>query len=166
MNIKRWFIPIALLMITITLLSACSSTASEQAADPVGSEHLEEDEHAEGDHMDTPAEYVDLTNPYAADHEAAEAGALLYEANCATCHGVEGGGDGPAAAGLDPQPASLADAHMMEDMSDGALFWRVSEGGAFDPFNSAMPAWKGALSEDEIWQVISFLREFSEDDHD
>jgi len=116
--------------------------------------------------MDTPTEYADLTNPYVGDHEAAEAGAEIYEINCATCHGVEGQGDGPAAAGLDPQPANLADAHMMEDMSDGALFWRVSEGGAFDPFNSAMPAWKNALSEDEIWQLVAYIREFAEDDHD
>ena len=161
MNNKRWFILMAFSMFTILVLSACSSAASEQS-----SELAEEDEHTEGEHMDTPKEYADLTNPYAADHEAAEAGALLYEVNCATCHGVEGQGDGPAAEGLDPKPANLADAHMMEDMSDGALFWRVSEGGAFEPFNSTMPAWKGTLSEDEIWQLVTSIREFAEDDHD
>lgn len=166
MNNKRWFILMAFSIVTLTLLSACSSAASEQTVDSAGEEHLDEDEHGEEEHMDTPAEYADLTNPYAGDHEAGEAGAVLYEVNCATCHGEEGGGDGPAAEALDPKPASLADAHMMEDMSDGALFWRISEGGTMEPFNSAMPPWKSSLSEDEIWQVITFLREFSEDDHD
>jgi mono/diheme cytochrome c family protein len=32
-----------------------------------------------------------------------------------------------------------------------------------EPFNSAMPAWKDTLSEDEIWQVIAYIREFAED---
>ena len=50
----------------------------------------------------------------------------------------------------------------MQDLSDGYLFWRVSEGGAMPPFNSAMLAWKGTLSEEEIWQVISYVRTFSE----
>ena len=34
-------------------------------------------------------------------------GRALYDANCAICHGVSGQGDGPAASGLDPQPADL-----------------------------------------------------------
>ena len=51
---------------------------------------------------------------------------------------------------------------MMQDLSDGYLFWRISEGGAMPPFNSAMLAWKGTLSEEEIWQVISYVRTFSE----
>lgn len=34
-------------------------------------------------------------------------GAAFYEANCTSCHGPEGRGDGPAAAGLKPKPADL-----------------------------------------------------------
>ena len=114
-------------------------------------------EGADHAHVDPPHEYEDLANPFGNDdHEAIEAGGVIYETSCATCHGPEGQGDGPAAEGLDPKPASLADAHMMEELGDGYLFWRVSEGGAFDPFNSAMPAWKEALSETERWQVVSF----------
>jgi mono/diheme cytochrome c family protein len=160
MKNRRWILIIALVAAAILVLSACSSAGSEQAA--ADDDHAEEEEA----HIDPPAEYADLENPFAGDHEAAEAGAEIYEINCASCHGPEGLGDGPAAEGLDPKPASLADAHLMEDMSDGALFWRVSEGGTFAPFNSAMPPWKDVLSEDERWQVITFIREFAEDDHD
>ena len=38
----------------------------------------------------------------------ANAGATVYSANCATCHGLKGQGDGVAAAGLDPKPANFA----------------------------------------------------------
>ncbi|MCJ7701022.1 MAG: c-type cytochrome [Anaerolineales bacterium] len=155
MEKKKIFLVLVILVLGAVVISACSG--SSEAAD----DHAEPDEH-----VDAPSEYANLTNPFAGDHEAAEAGAKIYEVNCASCHGPEGKGDGPAAAGLDPQPASLADAHMMEEMNDGALFWRVNEGGMMEPFNSVMPAWKGTLSEDEIWQVITYIREFAEDDHD
>ncbi|MCB0172165.1 MAG: cytochrome c [Anaerolineae bacterium] len=125
-----------------------------------------DEHHAEGmdhEHAEAPANYQDMTNPLAGNAEAIAAGQKIYEANCVTCHGPQGEGDGPAAAALDPQPASLADKAMMQDLSDGYLFWRVSEGGAMPPFNSAMLAWKGTLSEEEIWQVISYVRTFSED---
>jgi mono/diheme cytochrome c family protein len=145
-----------LLVFSALLLAACSGSA--EPAD----EHTE----AEEAHLETPAEYDNLTNPFAGDHETAEAGAVIYEVNCASCHGPEGKGDGPAAVGFDPMPADLSDAHLMEDMSDGALFWRISEGGMMEPFNSTMPAWEDSLSEDEIWQVITHIREFAEDDHD
>ena len=132
-----------------------------------GDHHADEtdEHHAEGmdhEHAEAPANYQDMTNPLAGNAEAIAAGQKIYEANCVTCHGPQGEGDGPASAALDPQPASLADKAMMQDLSDGYLFWRVSEGGAMPPFNSAMLAWKGTLSEEEIWQVISYVRTFSE----
>lgn len=148
MKNERWFILFTLVVAAVLVLAACSGAVGE-------------DDHDEGDraHVETPAEYANLSNPFAGDHEAAGAGAQIYEINCAACHGPEGLGDGPAAEGLDPKPASLANVHI--EMSDGALFWRVSEGGGFEPFNSAMPPWKDILTEDQIWQVITFVREFA-----
>ncbi len=35
-------------------------------------------------------------------------GAKIYEMYCQTCHGPKGEGDGPAAAGLNPKPASFS----------------------------------------------------------
>ncbi len=32
---------------------------------------------------------------------------MLFQRNCASCHGIEGRGDGPAAAALDPRPSDL-----------------------------------------------------------
>jgi mono/diheme cytochrome c family protein len=105
-----------------------------------------------------PAEYAGKTNPMANDQAAAEAGKQIFDTNCYTCHGTDAKGDGPAAASLDPKPADLAD--LQSRFSDAYLFWRISEGGAMPPFNSQMPSWKGTLSEEQIWQVITYLRTF------
>ena len=103
-----------------------------------------------------PAEYADLTNPLAADAESLARGKEIYQTNCLACHGEQGLGDGPAAANLNPAPASIA--HTAQMLSDAYLFYRLSEGGGFAPFNSAMPAWKDKLSEDERWEVINYVR--------
>lgn len=182
---------LAAVLVMSTLLAACAAEGGEDSAAPVEDgavdDHMDDDmgmdsamgdgpvagesegEHAEGEdmhaealHVDPPAEYAGLTNPYEGDPQAIAAGEEIYNANCATCHGEEGHGDGPAAQGLDPAPASLADRAMMGDMSDGLLFWRVTEGGAMEPFNSAMPAWGDVLTEEERWQVISYIRTLGE----
>lgn len=103
-----------------------------------------------------PAEYAGKTNPLEKDGAATEAGKQVYAANCAACHGDEAMGDGPAANSLNPKPQPLA--LEMEALKDDYLYWRIAEGGAFSPFTSAMPAWKSILSEDEIWQVVAFMR--------
>ncbi len=103
-----------------------------------------------------PPEYASLTNPVPADADSLERGQDIYQANCATCHGDEGWGDGPAAANLDPSPAPLA--HTAPMLSDAYLFYRLSEGGQFPPFNSAMPAWEERLDEQARWDVINYIR--------
>ena len=173
MNKRILFFAVFLITVAM-LLAACSSsqpTSDDHESDVGAEEHVEgdvheDDEAAEGEehaHIEPPAEYTDLTNPFVDDQETVEAGEVIYETYCAACHGPEGDGDGPAAGALDPKPSVLTDAHMMEELSDGYLFWRVSEGGAFEPFNSGMPAWKEILSEAEHWQVISFIRALGED---
>ncbi len=102
-----------------------------------------------------PPEYAGKTNPHSGDQASIAAGKDLYDINCASCHGPTGMGDGPTAASLDPKPQPLASE--MNALSDDYLLWRISEGGAFPPFNSAMPAWKASMSEDQIWQVIAYL---------
>jgi hypothetical protein len=41
-------------------------------------------------------------------------------------------------------------------MDDSYLYWTIAEGGG--AFGTAMPAHKDALSADEIWSVIRFLK--------
>ncbi len=105
-----------------------------------------------------PAEYRDKVNPLAGDPVAVASGNEAYTALCSQCHGEDGRGKGPDAAGLNPRPADFTDQEQMQAHTDGYLFWRISDGGDFDPYNSLMTAWGTLLSEQEIWELISYLR--------
>ncbi|MHB8134295.1 MAG: c-type cytochrome [Anaerolineaceae bacterium] len=105
---------------------------------------------------DIPAAYAGKTNPLAADPNAATAGKDIYDTTCAACHGPGGKGDGPAGKSLTPPASDLT--KVVATAGDDYLFYRISEGGAMDPYNSSMPAQKNALSEDEIWQVVTYIK--------
>ena len=107
-------------------------------------------------HAAIPEEYASLTNPVASDDESLERGAAVYTERCLTCHGESGQGDGPTSTALDPAPVAIA--HTSQMMSDAYLFYRVSEGGLFAPFNSTMPAWKDILDEQTRWDVINYVQ--------
>lgn len=97
-----------------------------------------------------PAEYAGLTNPLGAEAEAQ--GEEVFRTNCEMCHGSQGHGDGPAGQALDPKPRNLA--HLQAQAGDDFLFWRISEGKP----GTSMVAFKGILNEEQIWQLISFIR--------
>ena len=103
-----------------------------------------------------PAKYADLKSPVPADDASIERGAKIYTANCAICHGDGGMGDGPAGTGLDPAPVPIA--HTSQMLGDNYLFWRISEGGSAEPFNSAMPAFASIIDEQGRWDVINYVR--------
>ena len=105
-------------------------------------------------HAQVPEEYAGMKAPETTD-EALLRGAAIYAANCATCHGETGLGDGPVSASLDPKPAPIS--HTTQMLADDLLFYRISEGGI--PFQTAMPAWKGVFTEQQIWDVVAYVRE-------
>jgi mono/diheme cytochrome c family protein len=97
-----------------------------------------------------PPEYAGQTNPLGP--EAATEGAAVFKTNCAPCHGAQGHGDGPAGAALDPAPKNLAD--LQTHATDDYIFWRISTGKP----GTSMVAWRGILTDDQIWQAIAFIR--------
>lgn len=106
---------------------------------------------------DVPARYRSVRNPLVYDEQTMRRGAAVYAQACAACHGDTGRGDGPAAKGLNPPPANLAwgsGMHMMR--GDSFLYWTIEEGGA--PVGSAMPAFKGALPEKDVWAVVTYVQ--------
>ncbi len=104
-----------------------------------------------------PREYRSLENPLRATGPIVADGERIYEQNCASCHGQTGIGDGPAGKALRPKPANLMHLGRMSMMAnDGYLYWAIAEGGKV--VNSDMPAFKDALSDNEIWSAIHYIR--------
>jgi mono/diheme cytochrome c family protein len=140
---RSGFSMIVVLMLAVLVLSACGGGNGAQQAD---------------ERPAPPAEFAGMTNPFEGDAQAASAGQQLYEPNCASCHGSEGRGDGPAAGSLDPQPGDLR--ITAQQAGDDYIYWRIAKGGNFAPFNSSMPAWEGVLSDDQIWQLVTYINTF------
>jgi mono/diheme cytochrome c family protein len=125
---------------------------SEAGADH-GDDHDGDDPMAVAMAHGIPAEAATVPNPIAYDEESVTAGAELFFQTCVVCHGPEGRGDGPGAAGLEPKPASLIADHVQAN-SDGALFYTISNGRP----NTAMVAWAATYSETERWYLVNYIR--------
>jgi len=91
-----------------------------------------------------PASAAQQKNPYAGQSTAAAAGAKLYAANCASCHGANGQGTGNIPA-LTAGPTQSA--------PDGEVFWFITKGS----INNGMPGW-GQLPEQERWQIVAYVK--------
>lgn len=107
-------------------------------------------------HGSAPLEYAVMKNTLKKSPENLLAGKLLYEANCAPCHGIRSDGKGVEAAGFWPPPADFTDPQTIAALKEGYLFWRIKEGGLQSPFKSAMPAFGDLLTDLEVWQIISY----------
>lgn len=139
----------------ILAVPACNATEHDDEAHDEGDDETHDDDDGEDSHSEeVPPEFAGKMNPMTtADGAAVQAGAALYAAQCENCHGDAGLGDGPGAADLAKPPSSLVDAHANE-WSDDVILWRVSVG---DPAEG-MPAFAGVFDENELWQVITFIR--------
>jgi mono/diheme cytochrome c family protein len=88
------------------------------------------------------------------DGDAAH-GAALYKRYCRGCHGEDGRG---GAHTFMPHIQNLTKKDYIEFLPDGFLFTVITEGGAAVGKSGYMPAWKGTLSEQDIKDVIAFIR--------
>lgn len=86
-------------------------------------------------------------------------GAALYQQLCASCHGATGGGDGPAAKGLDPEPIAFSDAERANARSLMALYQVASQGVE----GTSMVSY-GSLPEEDRWALAFFIGGMSHDD--
>jgi mono/diheme cytochrome c family protein len=96
------------------------------------------------------------------DPAALAEGKQIYGQRCVFCHGDALRGDGLFADALRPRPANFTDPGTIAQLQESFLFWRIAKGGPGLPvegkgWNSAMPAWEGTLKEDQIWKVILYL---------
>lgn len=82
-----------------------------------------------------------------------EQGAGLYQANCTSCHGEKGQGDGPQAAALAVKPTDFSSQELMAQKSAADLFQAITQGAP-----PAMPSFADQLSDEERWAVTAYLR--------
>jgi len=104
-----------------------------------------------------PEPYTSMTNPLPRTPATLKKGEAVYTANCVSCHGKEGLGDGEGGRNLSPPPGNLA---WLSDMPmarwDAFMYWTIAEGGS--QFGTAMPAFRGVLSRDETWAVSAYIQ--------
>lgn len=86
-------------------------------------------------------------------------GKSLYQAQCASCHGAAGGGDGPLAAALDPKPIAFTDRERAATRSLMALYQVVSQGVP----GTSMPAF-GTLSDQDRWALAWYVGTLASDE--
>ncbi len=96
--------------------------------------------------------------PYACIPGDAKAGGVHYQTLCASCHGQDGGGDGPAAAALEPKPASHRDGAHMNALSNAHLTRVIAKGGAAAGKSPLMAPFGEVLGEAGVQDVTAFVR--------
>ena len=98
-----------------------------------------------------PKREAERKNPIPSDPKSIAAGKIVYEKNCATCHGPTGKGDGPKGRDLQPKPGDLS-SPQLASQSDGAIYWKTTTG------RRPMPAFEKLLSEQDRWHVVNYVR--------
>jgi mono/diheme cytochrome c family protein len=128
---------------------------SHEAAGELPKEHGRGHSHNQHSHWSAPPEAVARLNPIPARQRSIARGEAIYHYRCVACHGAGGQGDGPVAAALSATTRPTDLVAMVPHHTDGDLGWKIANGRGF------MPQWKGVLSEEQIWDVINYLRALS-----
>ena len=92
-----------------------------------------------------------LSNPLPADDANEGRGAEMYETYCQVCHGAGGAGDGSVGLKYNPEPMDLTLPYV-QNQADGQLFYTITHGGV------VMPSYRFALSQDDRWRIVRYLR--------
>jgi mono/diheme cytochrome c family protein len=82
-----------------------------------------------------------------------EQGRIVYEAFCTSCHGANGGGDGPEAAGLNPAPMNLTDSAVTADLTSQDIERAVIMGKT----DTAMKGFGGLLTKEDMENLFAYL---------
>jgi cytochrome c553 len=84
-----------------------------------------------------------------------------FSTYCATCHGLDGKGKGPAALAMNPKPRNWTDPEWQKTVDDDRLFKVIKEGGATVGLSPLMAA--NPMSGDQpavIWALVDMVRSF------
>ena len=92
------------------------------------------------------------TNPVPLNEHNLKAAVETYKAMCARCHSTPEGKTSVYGQSFYPPAPQLPQG--MAQYTDSQLFWLIKHGIR----NTGMPAWGSMLSDEEIWQIVSLLK--------
>jgi mono/diheme cytochrome c family protein len=98
-----------------------------------------------------PANFKSMKNPIAVSDVSTKAGQALFIKTCSPCHGKAGLGDGMKVKSLKVLPNDLSKADF-QNQTDGEHFYKTKTG------RGEMPKYEGKLSDDDIWNIVNFMR--------
>jgi mono/diheme cytochrome c family protein len=98
-----------------------------------------------------------VTIPIALAAGDARHGEAIFQQYCQGCHGPDGRGGGK---GFMPHVGPLARKDYIEHLPDEYLAEVIAEGGPVAGKSGFMPAWKSTLSNQDIADVIAYIRTF------
>lgn len=102
-----------------------------------------------------PAKERKMKNPIPNTPESRSRAQKIYVDKCALCHGLKGDGQGEMGKALNPNPPDFTDRHMMKEMTDGEIFWKITTG------KGPMPSYQKELTENERWDLVNYIRSFA-----
>jgi mono/diheme cytochrome c family protein len=89
------------------------------------------------------------------DAQRIRRGVGIYREHCVQCHGAPGVAPAAFALGMLPVPENLA--LMSRERSAGEIYWTVRNGLKM----TGMPAWQYRLTDEEMWDVVAFVKKLS-----
>lgn len=109
--------------------------------------------HDDGDHHHHP-EAAKLQNPVPSSAASIAAGKKLYDAQCSSCHGPAGKGDGKGGDMLEPPPSNLADGEWKHGSTDGEMFVLIRDGSK----QTGMRAYGSRMAINDLWNIVNYVR--------
>lgn len=97
-----------------------------------------------------PAEEASKKNPVTGSAKSVERGRAIYQNQCEYCHGDGAKGLSKMETGLTKNTPNLL--KRLKSHSDGDFHWKILNG------KGDMPSFKNDLSENEIWDIINYIK--------
>lgn len=107
-----------------------------------------------------PAETANHCAPTGNLRGDAKRGAALHKERCAECHGLDGRAQ-VIVLHMDTPPHDQTDAEYMRKLPDAFLYLAVCRGGAAVGRSVVMPQWGDLLSDQDIRDLVAWIRTFS-----
>ena len=84
----------------------------------------------------------------------------LFKIRCASCHGMSGKGDGPAAAAINPKPRNYTSRKWQQSVTDAQIAEVIKKGGQAMGLNPMMPAQQD-LNDKQLAGLVKLIRSFA-----